>query len=91
VAVHGTGSLLIADSDNNRIRVVAAASGTFYGGPMATGKIYTVAGDGTGGFTGDGGRATSAQQDFPAGLAADGHNLLITDNRRIRMVTGTAP
>ena len=45
-------------------------------------------GNGTSGFTGDGGPATSAELDFPSGLAADGHNLLISDNRRIRMVTG---
>ena len=88
VAVDSTGNVLIADSDNNRIRVIAAASGTFYGEPMSTGNIYTVAGNGTGGFTGDGGPATGAELDFPAGLAADGHNLVISDNRRIRLITG---
>jgi hypothetical protein len=88
VAVDGTGNLVISDRNNHRIRVLAAASGTFYGKPMTTGDIYTVAGNGTDGFTGDGGPATSAALDFPSGLAADGHSLLISDNRRIRMVTG---
>jgi hypothetical protein len=68
--------------------MVAAASGTFHGKPTTTGNIYTVAGNGTDGFTGDGGPATSAALAFPTGLAADGHNLLISDNRRIRVVTG---
>jgi hypothetical protein len=30
----------------------------------------------------------TAELAFPNGLAADGHNLLISDNGRIRMVTG---
>jgi hypothetical protein len=88
VTVDGAGNLVFGDADNNRVRVVAAKAGTFYGVPMSAGNIYTVAGDGTAGFTGDGGPATSGELDFPTGMTADGHNLLITGNRRIRMVTG---
>ena len=47
VAVDGAGNLLIADTGNDRIRVVAASTGTFYGQPMTAGDIYTVAGNGT--------------------------------------------
>src|SRR4029077_20967019 len=65
VAVDQAGNLVIADTYNSRIRVVAATSGTLYGKAMATGHIYTVAGDGTAGFTGDGGPATSADLNFP--------------------------
>src|SRR2546421_7346893 len=36
----------------------------------APGDIYTVAGNGTSGFAGDGGPATSAELSFPAGAAA---------------------
>ena len=61
VAVDGAGNLVIADTDNNRVRVVAASTGTFYGQAMTAGDIYTVAGNGTSGFSGDGGPATSAE------------------------------
>jgi hypothetical protein len=95
VAADGAGNLVIADTGNNRIRVVAASTGTFYGTAMTAGDIYTVAGNGTPGFTGDGGPATSAELDFANGVALDGAgNLVIADtgNDRIRVVaasTGT--
>jgi hypothetical protein len=91
----GAGNLLIADTDNNRVRVVAAKTGTFYGIAMTAGHIYTVAGDGKSGYSGDGGPATSASMDFPDGVSADGAgNVLIADtlNYRVRVVaakTGT--
>ena len=44
------GNLVIADTGDNRVRVVAATTGTFYGQPMTAGDIYTVAGGGTGGL-----------------------------------------
>ncbi len=95
VTVDGAGNLVIADSRNNRVRVVAASAGTFYGVAMTAGNIYTVAGDGTLGFTGDGGLATASSVDFPAGTGVDqAGNLLIADagHQRIRVVadhTGT--
>ena len=70
---------------------VAAATGTFYGQPMTAGDIYTIAGTGTGGFSGDGAPATAAELSAPAGVAVDAAgDLLITDshNRRIREVPG---
>ena len=87
----GAGNLLIADTRNNRVRVVAASTGTFYGQAMTAGHIYTVAGNGHGGFAGDGHLATHAQFFSPDGVAVDGGgNLLIADagNNRIREVTG---
>jgi sugar lactone lactonase YvrE len=95
VAVDTVGNLLIADSINARIRVVAAKAGTFYGQAMTAGNIYTVAGNGTAGFSGDGGPATSAELFFPEDVAADrAGNLVIADaaNKRVRVVaeqTGT--
>jgi trimeric autotransporter adhesin len=93
IAVDGSGNTIIADTDNNRIRVVAAATGTFYGQPMTAGHIYTVAGNGSQGNAGDGGPATSAPLAAPHGVAVDGSgNLLIATTPRIRMVaesTGT--
>ncbi len=95
VAVDHSGNLVFADLGNGRIRVVAARTGTFYGQAMTAGDIYTVAGDGTAGFAGDGGAATSAELAGPTGLAVDAAGDLMladTQNQRIRVVavkTGT--
>jgi serine/threonine-protein kinase len=64
------GSVLIADTLNNRVRLIS---------PFGT--ITTIAGTGTAGYSGDGGQATSAQLDSPVGLAlaADG-SVVIADN-----------
>ncbi len=78
VAPDGMGNLYIADRDNNRIRKVDAA-----------GVISTVAGNGTRGYSGDGGPAVGAQLNNPYGVALDGAgNLYIADlfNNRIRKV-----
>jgi hypothetical protein len=88
LAVDAKGNLYIADSANNVIRRVDAR----------TGIITTVAGDyaadqandGLGGFSGDGGPATSAQLNDPQGVAVDGAgDLFIADtfNSAIREVT----
>jgi sugar lactone lactonase YvrE len=55
---------------------------------MTAGDIYTVAGDGTRGFSGDGGPATGAELSFPQGVAVDSAgNLVIGDtgNHRVRV------
>ncbi len=89
VAVDGAGNLVIADFNNQRVRVVAVRTGRFYGRAMKAGDIYTVAGDGTSGFSGDGGPAAKAEIAFPQGVAVDGAgNLVIADlnNQRVRVV-----
>jgi hypothetical protein len=76
VAANGAGGFFVADSSNERIRQVDA-----------NGVITTVAGDGHGGFAGDGGPATDARLDSPTGMAIDGTGgILISDtgNARIR-------
>ena len=81
VAVDAAGNLYIADTDNNRIRKVDA-----------TGMITTVAGNGTAGFSGDGGPATSAELNHPVWRSGGRRgNLYIadTDNNRIRKVDAT--
>jgi hypothetical protein len=90
VVKDAAGNLVIADVGNDRVRVVAVSAGTFYGKAMKAGHIYTVAGDGTAGFSGDGGPATRAGFDSPSGVAVDAGNLVIADsgNSRIREVTG---
>jgi uncharacterized protein (TIGR03437 family) len=76
VAVDSSGNLYIADTGNNRVRMVA--------GGLAT----TVAGNGTYGFTGSNGAATSATLGAPSGVAADSSgNLYITDAYRVLKVS----
>ena len=62
VAEDAAGNLYLSDSNNNRVRRVDAQ----------TGLISTIAGNGSPGFSGDGGPATSATVSSPAGLLVDG-------------------
>jgi hypothetical protein len=83
VTVDASGNVFIADSGDRLIREVNAS----------TGIITTVAGDGTPGYSGDGGPATSAELSFPAGVAVDAHgNVFIADygNNAVREVTSPA-
>jgi uncharacterized protein (TIGR03437 family) len=76
VAVDSSGNLYIADTGNNRVRMVSG------------GVVSTVAGNGTYGFTGSNGTATSATLGAPSGVATDGSgNLYITDAYRVLKVT----
>jgi hypothetical protein len=73
------GNLYIADTNNDAIRVVDSG-----------GVISTFAGNGTRGFSGDGGPATSASLNRPGAVALDAAmNVYIADtfNNRIRKVT----
>ena len=91
VAADAAGNLVIADTENDRLRVLAASTGTFYGLPMSAGDIYTVAGAGHGGL-GDGGPAITAELSQPGGLALDAAgNVVIADSsdRRIRVIAVT--
>ena len=81
VATDSAGNLYIADTGNHRVRKVDS-----------TGTITTVAGTGEIGFSGDGGRATSAQLSSPVDVATDDTgNLYIADryNQRVRKVDST--
>ncbi|MFT4111200.1 choice-of-anchor D domain-containing protein [Silvibacterium sp.] len=69
VALDSDGNLYIADTGNNRVRKV---DDTF--------TITTVAGNGTSGYSGDGGAATGAELASPAGIAVDSSgNIYIAD------------
>ena len=135
LAVDTAGNVYIADTGNNRVRMVTAATGNivtiagngtagFANGTNATtaelygptaltldqaGNLYiadtlnaavrklalsaatitTLAGNGTAGYSGDGGAATSATLSSPSGIALDAaSNLYIADtgNNRVRLV-----
>jgi len=90
VAVDAAGDLATADPENERIRFVPASTGSYFGQAMSAGDIYTIAGDGTSGFSGDGGPATAAMLDEPVSVAFDpAGDVVFADggNNRIRMVT----
>jgi hypothetical protein len=73
----GTTDLLIADTDNHVVRWVHGPSGI----------INTLAGNGTSGFSGDGGSATLAQLYAPEAVASDASLAVFiadTQNDRIR-------
>ncbi len=70
------GNLYFSEFNNHRIRKIDAA-----------GIITTFAGDGTVGFTGDGGAATGAKVGWPMGLAIDtSGNILVSTMGRIRKI-----
>ena len=101
VAVDASGNLLVGEEWGNRVRVVAmSASNPGYalaGCPgtctWAQGDIYTVAGNGTGGYAGDAGPATSAELNAPVSVAVDASgNLIIGDlySGHVRVVAMSA-
>ncbi len=78
IAIDVLGNIFVADAANNRIRKIST-----------TGIITTVAGNGMGGYSGDGGAAASARLNFAAGVAVDNQrNIYIADqgNNAIRKV-----
>src|SRR6267154_2842712 len=68
VLLDSGGNLYIADTANKRVRKVDTS-----------GTITTFAGTGNGGFSGDGGPATSANIGRPRGLLINGNQLLISN------------
>jgi hypothetical protein len=79
LTLDSAGNIYFCDFGNERVRKIST-----------TGIITTIAGDGTAGFSGDGGPATSAELNSPFGIAVDSAgNVFIGDfnNSRIRKVT----
>lgn len=78
VTLDDTGNMYIADRNNNVVRMVDL-----------NGDIYTVAGNGLFGYSGDGGTAVAARLNYPTGVAVDtAGNIYISDsyNNVIRKV-----
>ena len=82
ITVDSAGNIFIADFSSSRIRKVDSS-----------GIITTVVGNGTHGFSGDGGSAVNANLNYPSDLAVDNAgNIFIADsgNYRIRKVGPTS-
>jgi sugar lactone lactonase YvrE len=76
----GNGDLFIADTGNNRVRRIVAA----------TGVISTVLGDGVGASSGEGTPARTFPVDGPRGLACDGFgNLFVTSRTAVRLLAAS--
>ena len=76
ITVDSAGNLLIADTNNNRIRRVAASGG----------KISSVVGNGTTDFSGDNDAANRAGVNAPTGVAIDaGGYVYLTDTGNVRV------
>jgi len=96
ISVDNSGNLYIGDQYNQRTREVSCVTTTSTGGActastgQTAGDIYTVAGDGTAGFSGgDNVAATSSTLYYPVGVAVDSAGDLFIadqDNDRIREV-----
>jgi sugar lactone lactonase YvrE len=92
VATDTNGNIYLADSNNNRIRFVPKTSGSYFGQSMTANFLYTIAGNGSASYGGDGAVATAGQIRFPNGVTLDSEgNVYITDtnNHRIRFVPKT--
>jgi len=79
LAISPNGTLLIADSDNDRVRAVSG------------GSISTVVGSGQQGFSGDTALGTASAIDTPRVVAATANNNVLvadTENDRVRTVDG---
>ena len=81
IAVDGTGNIYVSDQANQRIRKI-----------NTSGIISTVAGNGSAGYTSDGVAGTTAEVNYPAGIACDAAgNVYVADyfNNRVRQITTT--
>ena len=82
ITVDGEGDIYFVSQEDHRVRKVTAS----------TGIITTIAGTGSAGYNGDGIVATSAQLNYPHGVALDASgNVYFADtfNQRVRKVTAS--
>ena len=83
ITMDAAGSIYFTDTNNSRIRKITP-----------DGIITTIAGKGGGGYSGDGGNATSAVMNFPRSIAISPDGTIYvadTNNQVIRVLTPTYP
>lgn len=83
VAADRTGDIYVADTSNNRIRMIRSG-----------GTISTVVGNGSRGFSGEKGPAVAAGLNLPVSVAVDSTGAIYiadTANRRVRQVATASP
>jgi hypothetical protein len=97
VSVDGAGDIAFnAEFDqgyaDTTVELISARSGTFFGRRLTAGHLYTLGGDGSLGFRGDGGPVRNARFCMYAGFSAlafdGGGNLVVADgcNNRVRLI-----
>jgi sugar lactone lactonase YvrE len=88
LATDRRGDIFVLDSGGNRVRMVPAQSGTWFGQRMTAGHIYTVAGASSWtGQTAPSAVPATGHGLFAFGLTADAHgNLVLAAGYRVRVV-----
>ncbi|MBC7543285.1 MAG: hypothetical protein H7338_11195 [Candidatus Sericytochromatia bacterium] len=84
------GNVYVIDMRNSRVRMMPVANGLHFGQNMTAHNIYTIAGNGEGGYAGDGGPALQAKFNQPTNLTVDAlGNVAVSDlnNHRLRLIS----
>jgi hypothetical protein len=91
IAVDDAGDLFIADTANCRVRVLPATGTTLFGHAMLAAHLYTVAGTGVCGTTGQGAALGGAQLWNPVAVTVDAAgDLLVADSGDQSVLLATA-
>ncbi len=81
LSVDALGNIYVADSDNHRIRLIATT----------TGNITTVAGNGSQGFSGDGGSAVNATSRYASCSGGTGSGFFALSDTHNQLIRGVGP
>jgi len=90
LTIDASGNLVFPDASNNVVYLLAAVTGSDYGVNVKVGHLYTIAGTGGTGYTGNGGNPLKAEMNSPCAVATDSHgDLLVADgsNNVLRQIT----